>query len=292
MAEAAQAYEAGVPRTAAALVDAASPVDSVDLNKSSGGFVTQDLDGSAVEIDKRGEVTLSAPGVSDIGVSVAGATGRSVLADGAAVRSEALPSTDVVTRATDDGVQIVAVLNDENAPDTITFPVDLPEGGRLVAQPDGGVVVQAPVQGTANGPESVFQDIAEIAPAWAVDANGDPIASRYEVEGDDLVQLISTDRKTAFPVVADPWFIPAAAAAAAATAAATWCAKGAIASVPTKALDDLIRGKKSSWKSYARNAAIGCLVGEVGSIVWKVVPGKAKELAIVLVFKIALKFRS
>ena len=43
--EAGHAFEVGVPR-AAALVDAASPVDSVDLTKVSGGFVAQDPYGS------------------------------------------------------------------------------------------------------------------------------------------------------------------------------------------------------------------------------------------------------
>jgi hypothetical protein len=202
--EAAQAYEAGVPSTAAALVDAASPVGSVDLNKTGSGFVAQGPDGSGVEIDKSGEVTLSAPGVPDIGVSVAGAEGRSVMADGVAVRSEALPSTDVVTRATDDGVQLVAVLNDENAPDSISFQVDLPKGGRLMAQPDGGVLVQAPVKEASSGSEVGFQDIAAIAPAWAVDAKGNQVGTQYEIHGNQIIQVINPDSTMSFPVVADP----------------------------------------------------------------------------------------
>lgn len=89
-----------------------------------------------------------------------------------------------------------------------------------------------------------------------------------------------------YPVVADPWI------AAAALAAAAWCAKGALASVPTTAILDLIDGKSSSWKTYASNAAAGCLAGEIGGWAWRVLPGAAKKWAIVQVFKLAMKFRS
>lgn len=40
--------------------------------------------------------------------------------------------------------------------------------------------------------------------AWAVDANGQPVATHYEVRGDELVQIVTPDATTAYPVVADP----------------------------------------------------------------------------------------
>lgn len=301
--EAAQAHEAGVPSTAAALVDAASPVGSVDLTKTSGGFVAQDSDGSSVEIDKSGEVTLSAPGVPDIGLSVAGAEGRSVVADGAAVRPEAMPSTDVVTRATNDGVQIVAVLNDENAPDTISFPVDLPEGGHLVAQPDGGVLVQAPVQ-VETVPETEanrvlaaieaitgdldtdseltdaqiaqieeippaqtvtkteIQTIGEIEPAWAMDANGNPVKTRYEIDGDTIKQIVDTDG-AAFPITADPswaWWTWKIASCAGGLTTLAMFGPAKIASVSSKIYKVVKFGKTSklkaafeSWQFLSKN---------------------------------------
>ncbi len=41
-------------------------------------------------------------------------------------------------------------------------------------------------------------------PAWAKDANGAPVPTRYEIEGNTLVQVVDFTADTAFPVVADP----------------------------------------------------------------------------------------
>ncbi|MEU2991138.1 hypothetical protein ACPCAJ_27430 [Streptomyces griseoincarnatus] len=46
--------------------------------------------------------------------------------------------------------------------------------------------------------------------------------------------------------------------AAAATGAAAWCAKGALAGIPTSVLSDIAAGKASSKKPYVRYAVIGC----------------------------------
>ena len=51
---------------------------------------------------------------------------------------------------------------------------------------------------------SETQKVAEIATPWAVDANGDPVATRFELDGATLVQIVETNADTAFPVVADP----------------------------------------------------------------------------------------
>ncbi|TQN31694.1 hypothetical protein FHX37_1614 [Haloactinospora alba] len=74
-------------------------------------------------------------------------------------------------------------------------------------------------------------------------------------------------------------------------AAAAWCARGALASVPTTALTDLINGQSSSWQTYAQNAAVGCLVGEVGGVVWRAIPQAAKKAAIRGVFVYYLSIR-
>lgn len=71
--------------------------------------------------------------------------------------------------------------------------------------------------------------------------------------------------------------IPAAIPAAV-IAAAAWCARGALASVPTSVLEDIANGAQPT--DYVRNAVIGCLVGEVGGWVWRVTPQWAKRQAI------------
>lgn len=42
---------------------------------------------------------------------------------------------------------------------------------------------------------------------WAFDANGAPLETRYEVNGNQLTQTVVTDEKTAYPIVADPTLI-------------------------------------------------------------------------------------
>jgi hypothetical protein len=74
-------------------------------------------------------------------------------------------------------------------------------------------------------------------------------------------------------------------------AAAAWCARGALASVPTTAVTDMINGQNSSWRNYAVNAVVGCLVGEVGGVAWRVLPQAAKDAAIRAVFVYYLSIR-
>jgi len=78
--------------------------------------------------------------------------------------------------------------------------------------------------------------------------------------------------------------------AAAAIGAAAWCAKGALASIPTSVLSDIAAGKASSKKTYVRNAVIGCLGGEIGGVVWKFLPGWVKDKAVNMVIAFIIKY--
>jgi hypothetical protein len=78
--------------------------------------------------------------------------------------------------------------------------------------------------------------------------------------------------------------------AAVAIAAAAWCARGALASVPTSALSDIINGRYSGWRTYVTNAVIGCLVGEVGGWVWRVLPGWVKTQAVNMVVSFIIRY--
>lgn len=78
--------------------------------------------------------------------------------------------------------------------------------------------------------------------------------------------------------------------AAAAVAAAAWCARGALASVPTSALSDVADGKFSGKNTYIRNAIIGCLGGEIGGWAWKVLPGWVKNKAVAMVAAFIIKY--
>lgn len=78
--------------------------------------------------------------------------------------------------------------------------------------------------------------------------------------------------------------------AAVAIGAAAWCAKGALASIPTSVLSDIAAGKASSKKTYVRNAVIGCLGGEIGGWAWKILPGWVKNKAVNMVIAFIIKY--
>ncbi|WP_433545927.1 hypothetical protein ACQPZG_12795 [Streptomyces sp. CA-294286] len=78
--------------------------------------------------------------------------------------------------------------------------------------------------------------------------------------------------------------------AAVAIGAAAWCARGALASIPTQVLSDIAAGKASGKKAYVRNAIIGCLAGEIGGVVWKFLPGWVKDKAINMVIAFIIKY--
>jgi len=78
--------------------------------------------------------------------------------------------------------------------------------------------------------------------------------------------------------------------AAVAIAAAAWCARGALASVPTTALSDILNGRWSPWRTYVTNAIIGCLIGEVGSVVWRFLPGWVRNQAVNMVISFIIRY--
>lgn len=72
-----------------------------------------------------------------------------------------------------------------------------------------------------------------------------------------------------------PAAIPAVIAGVAIGAVA-WCASGALSSVPTSVLTDMInRGEGGG--SYVQNAIVGCIAGNVGGAVWKLIPHGVKQ---------------
>jgi hypothetical protein len=99
----------------------------------------------------------------------------------------------------------VVVIPDEEAPSSYDFAIEVPPGVAAEPRADGGINLVAP------GPEEAQTDdvevemvIAQIEPAWAVDANGVSIPTSYHLNGSTLTQSIDFDAVTAFPVVADP----------------------------------------------------------------------------------------
>jgi hypothetical protein len=103
-------------------------------------------------------------------------------------------STTVPIAQNDGSVQIATILDNASAPTRFSYPVTIPAGGSLL--PDTGGVDILDASGAWIG---------GFAPAWAKDAHGTPVATRYEVQGNTLTQVIDPAPNTAYPVVADPF---------------------------------------------------------------------------------------
>lgn len=79
------------------------------------------------------------------------------------------------------------------------YKFEVPEHMSITALEDGGAVVR-----NSDG------DLAgSFAAPWAVDANGQSVSTSYSIEGNTLIQRVNFTANTAFPVVADPFWIPA-----------------------------------------------------------------------------------
>lgn len=246
IAAAADSFDASDPGTAVELSGVASAADEVPLQAVPGGLEGTDAAGGQVTLSGEG-ATLAMAGQS-YGLAPLGGSGDSTVVDDAVVHEDVAPSTDVVTRAIDGGVQMTAVLADASAPDSVDFGVDLPQGASLSPNADGTISVIAPVETVEPLPGEAARidaavsavlgdvedgaaitdaqqaaldaippaattttveprDVATIGAAWAVDANGQAVATHYEIDGTTLTQVVETDARTAYPVVADPsWF--------------------------------------------------------------------------------------
>jgi len=85
------------------------------------------------------------------------------------------------------------------APTEYRFPISLSEGERLQSLEDGSVTVL----------DEKGLLVGTFAVPWAVDARGDAVLTEFAVEGLTLIQRVSLASVTSFPVVADPFWIPA-----------------------------------------------------------------------------------
>jgi hypothetical protein len=103
-------------------------------------------------------------------------------------------STTVPVVQKDGSVQINTVIESAAAPTRYAYPVDLPAGASV--QEVGGSLLFMDAEGALLG---------GLAPAWAKDATGADVPTRYEVNGTTVTQVVEHTTKHAHPVTADPW---------------------------------------------------------------------------------------
>jgi len=146
-----------------------------------------------------GTVTVALPNTN-------GQTGQIVSASTAQGASDTVvftPSSDdaastVVQPVADGSARIMTVIPSATSSSTITYPMSLPAGAKLVADGQGGY--DAVIMASAE----VMQTVAHVDAPWAKDANGKTLPTSYTLSGTTLTQTINTAGAT-FPVIADPF---------------------------------------------------------------------------------------
>ncbi len=118
---------------------------------------------------------------------------KPAVAGGMAVYKNAQPGVSVATRLVASGQQTLVVIASDTAPTRYAFHVKVPGGGELRSGPNGSVLVLA-----ANR-----KPVGSIAEPWAKAADGSKVATKYEIQGNVLVQIVS-HQGAKYPVVADP----------------------------------------------------------------------------------------
>lgn len=164
-------------------------------------------DGLAAPATSAASILAPAAGNEEIGIGIPGDEALAERIDSDTVRySDPGMSTEFTVQPASiagapevsGGVRTLISVLDADAPEQFAFPVDLPDGVALEAQADGSISA-VDQTGAMHG---------TFAPPWAVDANGKPVPTRYEVAGNTLVQQVS-HAGAAYPIIADPvWFVP------------------------------------------------------------------------------------
>lgn len=98
--------------------------------------------------------------------------------------------------------------------------------------------------------------IGEVQAPWAVDADGNELETRFEIDGNTLSQEISTTDDTAFPVVADPsivWWVQKVTGCLAGVATMVAFGPAKVATVAAKVYKLLKYGKSSKLKAAFSN---------------------------------------
>lgn len=155
-----------------------------------------------------GHVSVGVPADSSQPVSLQGVDGRSLsvklpqngragVAKMAAAGAVAFSGTSGSASAvvpTADGAQMLTVIKSRKAPTTYTYNLG---ASYAVPTDNGGAIIK----------DSDGKDVARVAPAWAKDAKGKSVPTRYTTNGNTLTQVVDHKVKgITYPVVADPYY--------------------------------------------------------------------------------------
>lgn len=159
--------------------------------------------GSTIDIPKNPEdgVSLQNKGAPEVTIGLPNAddsANAKKLSDGTIVYPGSNGSANAVI-PTEQGVQMLTTISNINAPTRYSYPIDVPNGGKVMLNEDGS--------GSAFVVDGNGAPVLVIATPWAKDANNDTVPTWFETDGITLTQVIEhTSGNYAYPVVADPSF--------------------------------------------------------------------------------------
>jgi hypothetical protein len=255
-------------------------LDGTPLRETDEGFVAgQGADAVTLPEDAGGAVSVSSETAS-IAIGIPGAgSAEAVLSDtNKAVYSDVAEDTDLIAQATTHGgAQILIVVDSPDAPTTFRFPMSIPDGAWLNENLDGSVSVYA--SATLDDGSAVVIDVGSMAPPWATDANGNSVATRYEVSGTVITQVVEHGPGSAYPIVADPCWkcIRAAVGTAVLGGIVVGAACAVTAGVACGVLAGTVIGmtvgsykvaQTGKVRSFTKSTACGAVMGFRGKSMW------------------------
>lgn len=105
-------------------------------------------------------------------------------------------SSTIPVAKNDGSLQMVTKIDNRDAPTEYKYVMGLPQGAKLVHQEDGSVLIL----------DGGGKMISAVSKPWAVDAQGTSVDTKYVLQGNELIQVIShTSQDYKYPIVADPW---------------------------------------------------------------------------------------
>lgn len=175
----------------------------VPLEASRGAFEARNAKSSiTVPVDSRLPVTLSDDTTSGaesfdfkLPVEVTAANGTTAKDGTIVYRATDGGASAAVQVLSDGSARVQTIIPNKESDHQFTYEID--EGYTPATAEDGSIVLsKLNADGTYN--------IVSLAAPWAKDAKGKSVATRYEVRGNAVVQIVEKKNSTSYPLVADP----------------------------------------------------------------------------------------
>lgn len=103
--------------------------------------------------------------------------------------------TNIGVQPLENGLRILTVLENKNAPETFTYDLTIEEDQSIEIQPDGSVFIL--------GPDDIPTNMVHTP--WAYDVTGKSVPTYFTVENNSLIQhVLHVEGNYTYPITADP----------------------------------------------------------------------------------------